>query len=76
MCCLEPATKETSIIVTKLLDEFNILTSVDGPFDNVLVIKPPMRFNEENVDYFVSALETVLKQLPMIDMENVVHTPT
>jgi ethanolamine-phosphate phospho-lyase len=37
-----------------------ILTGTDGPFENVLKIKPPMCFSKENVEAFVGVLEKVL----------------
>ena len=72
----EPATKETSFIVTGLLREYKILTSVDGPHNNVLVIKPPLRFSKANVDYFVEALRAILSDMPNVNLASVAHTPT
>ena len=40
----------------------HILVSSDGPDHNVIKIKPPMVFNKENVDEFVSTLDRVLKE--------------
>ena len=57
---LEPATKETSFICSTLKEKYKILTSVDGPFDNVIVIKPPMAFTKDDVLQFVSCFEKVL----------------
>jgi hypothetical protein len=37
-----PGTAETSFICSHLKEEAHILTSIDGPHDNVLVLKPPM----------------------------------
>ncbi len=37
-----------------------ILTSTDGPLDNVLKIKPPLCFNKSNVDQFVDELAKIL----------------
>ena len=31
-----------------------ILVGVDGPFNNVIKIKPPMQFNKNNTDFFIS----------------------
>jgi 4-aminobutyrate aminotransferase-like enzyme len=39
----EPGSAETSYIVSSLKDDANILTSIDGPHDNVLVMKPPQQ---------------------------------
>ena len=57
---LEPATKETSFICSTLKEKYKILTSVDGPFDNVIVIKPPMAFTKDDALQFVSCFEKVL----------------
>ena len=70
-----PATAETSILCTRLLTQHRILTSIDGPDDNVIVIKPPMCFNESNVDEFVSALKRILETFEKLEA-GVGHTPT
>lgn len=57
---LEPAAKETSFVCSRLKTHYNILTSIDGPYDNVLVIKPPLVFSIANADTFASSLESVL----------------
>jgi ethanolamine-phosphate phospho-lyase len=72
----EPATAETSILCSRLKKENRILTSIDGPHDNVIVIKPPMCFTLENADALIDAM---LKTLPKITQEEVlqfIHTPT
>ena len=62
---LEPATAETSFICSILKDKYKILTSIDGPHDNVIVIKPPMVFSKEDALLFVSSLEkALLEDLP------------
>ena len=43
--------------------DHNIIVSSDGPFDNVLKLKPPMCFNKENCDLFVAKLGELLKEL-------------
>ena len=72
---LEPASAETSRACSRLKDEYNVLTSVDGPHDSVIVIKPPMVFSERDVDTFVGALRTVLSTLGEVDPA-AKHTPT
>lgn len=37
-----------------------ILMSIDGPHDNVLVMKPPMCFSRPDAERFISALDSVL----------------
>ena len=42
-----------------LKDQF-ILSGTDGPFDNVIKIKPPLCFDRGNVDLFMDRLESFL----------------
>ncbi|KAG7359360.1 aminotransferase class-III [Nitzschia inconspicua] len=46
-----PAAAKTSFICSRLKQQYNILTSIDGLYDNVLVIKPPMVFSKEDADF-------------------------
>lgn len=48
--------------IVNRLREKEILIGTDGPFDNVLKIKPPMCFTKENVDFFIEKLEQILKK--------------
>ena len=57
---LEPAGPETSFICAALKEKYHILTSIDGPHENVLVIKPPMMFSKKDVDRFVYCFEKAL----------------
>jgi 4-aminobutyrate aminotransferase-like enzyme len=41
-------------------EKYRILTGFDGPYKNVLRIKPPMCFNKRDVDELVGALDQVL----------------
>ena len=55
----------------------SILTTIDGVFDNVLVIKPPMCFGEAEARQLVGALGSVLASLSPSDVdENAPRTPT
>jgi ethanolamine-phosphate phospho-lyase len=74
----EPATEETSFICTKLKEKYSILTSIDGPHDNVLVVKPPMVFSKADADEFVGCFEkVVLVDLAMEDdIMDAEKTPT
>jgi 4-aminobutyrate aminotransferase-like enzyme len=56
---LEPATVEAATIIEKMKDH-GILLSTDGPFNNVIKIKPPIIFNENNADHVVDTLDQVL----------------
>jgi len=40
-----------------------ILLSSDGPYCNVLKLKPPMVFSIENADHFVKVLDEVLLEV-------------
>ncbi len=50
--------------VKNLLREKYILTSTDGPCDNVLKMKPPLCFSKQNVDQFMEVFEAVLTGTP------------
>ena len=65
---LEPAKQETKYVVERLRD-LGLLVSLDGPFQNVLKIKPPLVFTKENADRFVDTLDKVLKEDPVIKPE-------
>ncbi|MCX7973749.1 MAG: aminotransferase class III-fold pyridoxal phosphate-dependent enzyme [Candidatus Aminicenantes bacterium] len=58
---LEPATEETRYVVEKMKD-FGVLVSPDGPWRNVIKIKPPLVFNERNADQLIEALHLSLTQ--------------
>ena len=51
----EPHTKAAEHAVSRFREE-KILMQRDGPFENVLKMKPPMKFSKENVELFVSLL--------------------
>jgi len=57
---LEPATREAAAIKDALREE-HILISTDGPFENVLKIKPPLVFSRKNADRLVSAINNALQ---------------
>lgn len=73
---LEPATSETSYICTMLKEKHKILTSIDGPFENVFVVKPPMVFTIEDVEDFVSAFLDACKSVSEVDLSSAARTPT
>ena len=56
---LQPATKETSHVVNQLRNR-QILVGSDGPYLNVLKIRPPMPFTKQNTDDLVQALHAIL----------------
>ncbi len=59
---LEPATQEAARIVETVKD-LGVLLSTDGPWRNVIKIKPPLVFNEQNADQLVEALDVALKKM-------------
>jgi 4-aminobutyrate aminotransferase-like enzyme/Ser/Thr protein kinase RdoA (MazF antagonist) len=59
---LEPATEEAAYVMNRMR-EHGILLGVDGPYHNVLKIRPPMPFDEGNADSLVSTMELVLEEL-------------
>jgi 4-aminobutyrate aminotransferase-like enzyme len=56
---LEPAAAEASDVVNRLREE-GILIGTDGPYHNVLKIRPPMPFAIEDADVLASALEAAV----------------
>jgi 4-aminobutyrate aminotransferase-like enzyme/Ser/Thr protein kinase RdoA (MazF antagonist) len=56
---MAPAAPEARTIVERMKEE-GILLSTDGPLHNVIKIKPPLPFNQENADFFVEKLTAVL----------------
>ncbi len=61
---LEPAPEEASYAVERLKDH-GILASTDGPWHNVIKIKPPLPFSISNAEYFCEALDKILKESPL-----------
>ena len=60
---LEPAGAEASYIANRLR-EMGILLGTDGPFHNVVKIRPPMPFNDSDADLLVGALDRAIGELP------------
>lgn len=58
---LTPATEQATYLANRMR-ELGILMSTDGPFENVLKIKPPIIFNKEDSDFLLSTLDRVLKE--------------
>jgi 4-aminobutyrate aminotransferase-like enzyme/Ser/Thr protein kinase RdoA (MazF antagonist) len=57
-----PAPGEMAQLI-ELMKQKQVLLSSEGPFNNVLKIKPPLVFGETECDYFLTALEQSLGQL-------------
>ena len=58
---LAPAARQASYIANRM-KERGIHLSTDGPFHNVLKIKPPLVFTEANADHLVSTLNDILRE--------------
>lgn len=58
---LEPAGEHTSYIANRARD-YGVLISTDGPFHNVLKIKPPIVFSRADADHLVETLDLVLQE--------------
>jgi 4-aminobutyrate aminotransferase-like enzyme len=74
----EPATEETSFVCSVLKEKYKILTSIDGIYENVLIIKPPMCFSKDDCDYFVEKFRAaVVEDLAAAgDVRSLEKTPT
>ena len=57
----EPAGIGADIVANRMRDQ-GVLVSTDGPFHNVLKIKPPMCFTARDADRLVSTLDGVLRE--------------
>jgi 4-aminobutyrate aminotransferase-like enzyme len=58
---LAPAAAQAAYIANRMR-EHAILLSTDGPFHNVLKIKPPLVFTAANADFLVSTLDELLTE--------------
>ena len=59
---IEIASDHAKYIVNQM-QELGILLSVDGPKQNVIKIKPPLVFTQENCDLLVRMLEKVMNRI-------------
>lgn len=59
---LEPATEEADMIV-QYLREDGVLLSTDGPWENVLKLKPPMVFGKAEADIFLEKLDKAFERV-------------
>jgi 4-aminobutyrate aminotransferase-like enzyme len=58
---LEPATEETSFVVNRMR-EHGILLGIDGPYHNVIKIRPPMPFSASDADLLIAAMDKILEE--------------
>ncbi|MCP4692080.1 MAG: aminotransferase class III-fold pyridoxal phosphate-dependent enzyme [Desulfobacterales bacterium] len=56
---LEPAAEETAAIVNRMR-ELGVLVGIDGPYLNVMKIRPPLVFDENHAEQLMDALERAL----------------
>lgn len=57
----EPATAQASYLANRMRDK-GILMSTDGPFNNVMKIKPPMVFSKNDADFLLATMDSVLEE--------------
>ncbi len=58
---LEPAAKQNSYLANRMKEQ-GILMSTDGLYHNVIKIKPPIIFNQQNANFLLENLQKVLKE--------------
>ena len=58
----KPNKKLAKLLINYMRNQ-GILLSTDGPYDNVIKIKPPLVFTKLNVDQVCNNLETFFKKL-------------
>jgi 4-aminobutyrate aminotransferase-like enzyme len=58
---LEPATEEADYVVNRLRER-GVLTGTDGPHHNVLKLRPPLIFSEEDADLLLETFDAVLEE--------------
>ena len=59
---LEPATKETAAVVNRMRD-LGVLVGIEGPYSNVLKIRPPLVFDENHALQFTDTLDRALQEI-------------
>jgi len=64
----QPATSKTSWLV-EFFKQHHILLSTEGPFYNILKIKPPLAFNKADTDKFIKVLELGLTELTKLEIK-------
>jgi len=56
-----PATRQAAYLVNRMRER-GILMSTDGPFDNILKIKPPLCFQPRDADFLMASMEKILRE--------------
>ena len=62
----EPFTKAAEHAISRFREE-KILMQRDGPYENVLKMKPPLKFSKDNVDKFVSVFDLILEEISALN---------
>jgi 4-aminobutyrate aminotransferase-like enzyme/Ser/Thr protein kinase RdoA (MazF antagonist) len=57
----EPATQEAEYVTNRLRDR-GVLAGTDGPFHNVIKLRPPLIFSEPDAALFIDALDLILRE--------------
>ena len=60
---LEPAGGEASFVANRMRER-GVLLGTDGPFHNVVKIRPPMPFSASDADLLIEAFEQSIAELP------------
>ncbi len=58
---LAPCTREAAYLANRMREN-GILMSTDGPFNNVLKIKPPLCFSIQDADFLIERLAKILRE--------------
>ena len=58
---LEPGDSEASYVSNRLRD-YGILAGTDGPYHNVVKIRPPMPFDRGNADYLLECFDRIMHE--------------
>ncbi len=58
----EPATEETGRMLDLLKDN-GVLAGSEGPYGNVIKVRPPLVFRKEHADILIKALDRALESL-------------
>ncbi len=61
---LEPAGEEAAFVANRMRER-GVLLGTDGPYHNVVKIRPPMPFNEVDADRLVEVLDEAIVELPV-----------
>jgi ethanolamine-phosphate phospho-lyase len=58
----EPATSEADMVVNRMREK-GILLGTDGPFHNIIKIRPPMPFSTDDAARLIATLDGILADL-------------